>query len=67
MRSRFTRQSERKGAAFEQSATSMEQDDPNLLQEEIAIVVDSTTAPPPISFPFEYGVDVSLHSATKYM
>ncbi|KAJ1944679.1 hypothetical protein FBU59_002535 [Linderina macrospora] len=31
------------------------------------LVVDSTFAPPPLSYPFRQGVDIVVHSATKYM
>ena len=31
------------------------------------VVVDSTAAPPVLQRPLEYGVDLSLHSATKYI
>lgn len=31
------------------------------------VVVDSTVAPPVISRPFEFGADVVMHSATKYL
>ena len=31
------------------------------------VVVDSTAAPPVLQRPLEYGVDISLHSATKYI
>ncbi|KAI8052176.1 Cys/Met metabolism PLP-dependent enzyme-domain-containing protein [Syncephalis plumigaleata] len=30
------------------------------------IVVDATFAPPPIQYPFNQGVDIIMHSATKY-
>lgn len=30
------------------------------------VILDSTFAPPPLQFPFEFGVDMILHSATKY-
>lgn len=29
-------------------------------------MVDSTFAPPPLQFPFEFGVDMVMHSGTKY-
>lgn len=29
-------------------------------------LVDATFAPPPLSFPFDFGVDMIMHSATKY-
>ncbi|KAJ1771715.1 hypothetical protein IW140_003307 [Coemansia sp. RSA 1813] len=31
------------------------------------LVVDSTLAPPPLSYPFRQGADVVVHSATKYL
>ncbi|KAF5393701.1 hypothetical protein D9757_000115 [Collybiopsis confluens] len=31
------------------------------------IVVDSTFAPPPLQYPFKFGADCILHSATKYL
>ncbi|KAJ1962647.1 hypothetical protein GGI12_002522 [Dipsacomyces acuminosporus] len=31
------------------------------------LVVDSTFAPPPLSYPFRQGADVVVHSATKYL
>ncbi|KAF5098684.1 hypothetical protein D0Z00_001937 [Geotrichum galactomycetum] len=30
------------------------------------VLLDSTFAPPPLQFPFEFGVDMIMHSATKY-
>lgn len=30
------------------------------------VVLDSTFAPPPLQYPFDFGVDMILHSATKY-
>ncbi|KAI0347397.1 cystathionine gamma-synthase [Trametopsis cervina] len=30
------------------------------------IIVDSTFAPPPLQYPFKWGTDIILHSATKY-
>ncbi|KAK9451602.1 Cys/Met metabolism PLP-dependent enzyme-domain-containing protein [Limtongia smithiae] len=30
------------------------------------VIVDSTFAPPPLQDPFEFGVDMVMHSATKY-
>lgn len=30
------------------------------------LIVDSTFAPPPLQHPFEFGVDMIMHSATKY-
>ena len=30
------------------------------------VLIDSTFAPPPLQFPFEFGVDMIMHSATKY-
>lgn len=30
------------------------------------LILDSTFAPPPLQYPFEFGVDMILHSATKY-
>ncbi|KAJ1865535.1 hypothetical protein LPJ78_002615 [Coemansia sp. RSA 989] len=31
------------------------------------LVVDSTLAPPPLSYPFRQGADIVVHSATKYL
>ncbi|KAK9315500.1 pyridoxal phosphate-dependent transferase [Lipomyces starkeyi] len=31
------------------------------------IIVDATFAPPPLQDPFEFGVDMVMHSATKYL
>ncbi|KAK9367294.1 pyridoxal phosphate-dependent transferase [Lipomyces kononenkoae] len=31
------------------------------------IMVDATFAPPPLQDPFEFGVDIVMHSATKYL
>ncbi|KAK1236735.1 hypothetical protein PQX77_000091 [Marasmius sp. AFHP31] len=31
------------------------------------LVVDSTFAPPPLQYPFKFGADCILHSATKYL
>ncbi|KAH8915517.1 cystathionine gamma-synthase [Atractiella rhizophila] len=36
------------------------------LPEQGILVVDSTLAPPPLSDPFKWGVDVIMHSGTKY-
>ena len=33
----------------------------------IKVVVDNTFAPPPVQFPLEMGVDVVVHSITKYL
>ncbi|THV08655.1 cystathionine gamma-synthase [Dendrothele bispora CBS 962.96] len=30
------------------------------------LLVDSTFAPPPLQYPFDFGADIVLHSATKY-
>lgn len=30
------------------------------------VIIDSTFAPPPMQYPFDFGVDMILHSATKY-
>ncbi|KAF5113801.1 hypothetical protein DV452_003206 [Geotrichum candidum] len=30
------------------------------------VLIDSTFAPPPLQFPFDFGVDMIMHSATKY-
>ena len=35
-------------------------------QAEGKIAIDSTFAPPPLQEPFEFGVDIVMHSATKY-
>ena len=34
---------------------------------DIMVVVDNTFAPPPIQRPFDFGADVIIHSATKYL
>ncbi|KAJ1665790.1 hypothetical protein IW140_003306 [Coemansia sp. RSA 1813] len=31
------------------------------------LVIDSTLAPPPLSYPFRQGADIVVHSATKYL
>jgi cystathionine beta-lyase/cystathionine gamma-synthase len=31
------------------------------------LVVDSTFAPPPLQYPFKFGADIILHSASKYL
>ena len=31
------------------------------------LVVDNTFTPPPLFYPVDYGVDISIHSATKYL
>ncbi|KAJ9080606.1 hypothetical protein DSO57_1023105 [Entomophthora muscae] len=39
----------------------------NLSRREIIVICDATLAPPPLSFPFDFGADIVIHSATKIL